>query len=188
MQGVCVRVPCECVCLKEVGMNVFRIPGIMCMCVCIAKEAEIFSVWKWEFAANWCTSLLSPVIFFPQWNPNQSKIILTAPEQKKGKKFHSQQKLQRMIISALNILCCLNTQFKFCCSNDISKLILHCQDWAAAGNEACSLQVTEVSGTNVTSKRVTAPFVCSTLCRLGSCTTKNSQDRCFPRRRNFIFF
>ena len=68
-----------------------------------------------------------------------------------------------MIILALNRQYCLNSQFGFCCSNEISKLIPHCQDRAAAGNEACSLQVTEVSGTNVTSKRVTAPFVCSAL-------------------------
>lgn len=32
------------VCLKAVGMNVVETPGIMCMCVCIANEAEIFCV------------------------------------------------------------------------------------------------------------------------------------------------
>ena len=91
-----------------------------------------------------------------------------------------------MIILALYRCYCLNSQFRFCCSDEISKFIPHCQVWAAAGNEAYSLQVTEVSGTNVTSKRVTAPFVCSTLCMLRGCTAKNSWDRCFPRRRNFL--
>ena len=64
------------VCLKAVGMNGVRIPGIVCVCVCVcvctAKEAEIFCVWIWGCAANWCTSLLSPVtfLFHTQKNPN----------------------------------------------------------------------------------------------------------------------
>lgn len=67
--------------------------------------------------------------------------------------------------------------------SEIPKLTLLRQDGYATANEACSLQVTEVSGTNVTSKRLAAPFVRLTLFALRSCASKNSQDRCFPRRK-----
>lgn len=67
--------------------------------------------------------------------------------------------------------------------SEIPKLILLHQEGYAAVNEACSLQVTEVSGTNVTSKRLTAPFVRLTLFALRSCASKNSEDRSFPRRQ-----
>lgn len=46
--------------------------------------------------------------------------------------------------------------------------------------------MTEVSGTNVTSKSLAAPFVCLTLSALRSYASKNSQDRCFPRRKWYM--
>lgn len=58
----------------------------------------------------------------------------------------------------------------------VSERILHGQVGAAAGNEACSLQVTEVSGTNVTSESH------CTICMLDPVHAQELYNHEFPRQ------